>query len=691
VGGLYSTGFTTMHAAYLVSSAADVELGNLPLRLNSPLDYSVGGGATSAHVADFDIKHPLPFLPEFQDLPLTGTLSADLVPGGATQLAANVELPGVFTDDEGHGLTTSLTLQADNARGLYVNSFHLSIPNADLGEVAVENASLDYSRASETLEGKASVLLPSGDTASAEVGFLRGEFNRFHFDYAFGPGEGIEVFDGIHLTELFGGLRLNPTELEGGSRVSIGPSVTNQGCGTVDVRGNLTIHFGPVPFSIGGTGENELLCQKVGTRYFHVDSDGHAEVGESVGFDIPSPDTGDEPPLAKVKGEGMVQAYVDLKSRQFHFQFDGVEQASLNLFGLDASYETELVVSDLGFGLCAEVDGPFGSRWHPGFGEDFAKVDPGVLISPPPIALALLVKNLDFEKDSCNIAQYRTLPVPAAAATAGRAQSAASSFGIPGGERTAILALHGAGGAPEVVLHGPGGRVIDATHDAPVITREELVLHAPSEDVTEIQIRGRDAGAWTIEPAPGSPAITKVALSHELPPPVIRGFVTGAGPHRVLHYRASLPAGERITFLEHGNGGSTVIGSTSRPSGAMAFIPSSAKAGPRTITAALVTAGGTPQPSLAVTRYTAPPPRPGRPSGLRIRRGGGALQISFARAPLAAQHLVTIHLSDGRRLLFVLKGARHTLVVRSVPPKVRVLALRVRGEGFGALGPVAGH
>ena len=154
VGGLYSTNFTTQHAAYLVSSKADVELGNLPLKLDSSLDYSVGSGSKSAHLADFDIKHPLPFLPEFKDLPLTGTLSADLVPGGATELAANVGLPGVFTDEEGKGLTTSLALRTDNANGLYVNSFHLSIPYALLGDVAVEKASLDYSREAETLEGQ---------------------------------------------------------------------------------------------------------------------------------------------------------------------------------------------------------------------------------------------------------------------------------------------------------------------------------------------------------------------------------------------------------------------------------------------------------------------------------------------------------------------------------------------------------
>jgi hypothetical protein len=688
-GGLYSTHFTTKNAAYLVSSDADVELGNLPLTLGSALNYAVGGGVSSAHITDYNLKKPLPFLPEFSDLPIVGTLSADLVKGGATEFAANLELPEVFADDEGHGLTTSVALRADNANGLYVNSFHLSIPNADLGEVGVENVALDYSRAAATLEGKASVVLPSGDTATAEIGFLKGDFNKFRFDYAFGPGEGIEIYDGIYLTELFGGLRLKPTELEGGSRVSIGPSVTKQGCGTVDVRGNLTIHFGPLPFAIGGTGENELLCQKVGTRYFHVDSDGHAEIGESVGFEIPNSETGDEPPLAKVKGEGKVQAYVDLKSRQFHFQFDGVEQATLNAFGLNASYQAELVVSDLGFGLCVEVDGPFGSHWHPGFGENFSKVDPLVLLAPPPVAYAVLLKNLSFETESCNIDQYRSIHAAAASLRGGRAHAAAASFTVAPHERTAIVILHGSHGAPLATLRGPGGRVIDATHLAPTIGSDELVLHAPSENLTEIQIRGANAGAWTIEAAPGSTAITSVGVSNELAPPSITAHVGGSGLRRVLRYHAHVPAGTRVTFLEQGNGGSTVIGSTTRARGAIAFVPSTAKAGPRTILAALVSPGGTPEPSVKVTTYTAAPPHPGRPGRVHVRRTRSALLISFAPAAGAKEHFVTVHLGDGRRLMFLLKGSRHSVVVRAVPKRVRIVAVRVRGEGFGVLGPAS--
>jgi hypothetical protein len=457
----------------------------------------------------------------------------------------------------------------------------------------------------------------------------------------------------------------------------------------VDVRGDLKIHFGPLPFSIGGVGENELLCQKIGARYFHVDSEGHAEIGESIGLEFKNPEDSSEPALAKIKGEGKVQGYADLKTREFHFQFDGLEEATLNAFELSANYKAEVVISDRGFGVCAEVDGPFGTHWHPGFGENFSKVNPAVLLAPPPVAYGVLIANLSFEPESCNIAQYRSIEAAAASARAGPAHAAASGFTVPAGERTAILMLHGAGGAPRVTLRGPGGRVIDATGQTPVIGLQELVLHVKPAQLTEIQIRGRNAGSWTIEPAAGSPAVTSVRISHELAPPSISGSVGGHGLRRVLRYRAHVPPGTHITFLEQGAGGSTVIGSTTRASGAITFTPSTAKAGSRTILAALVSPTGAPEPSIKVTTYSAAPPRPGRPGAVHVRRSRSALQISFAPAQGAAKHLVVVRLGDGRRLFFVLKGARHSLVVRGVPRRVRVLAVRVRGEGFGVLGPVA--
>lgn len=260
---------------------------------------------------------------------------------------------------------------------------------------------------------------------------------------------------------------------------------------------------------------------------------------------------------------------------------------------------------------------------------------------------------------------------------------------MPRGEKTAILALHGSGGAPRVILHGPGGRTIDATRTVPVIDATEMVLHAPSEDFTEIQIRGADAGAWTIEAAPGSPPVSEAGVSYELPAPRIAGHVSGHGAKRVLRYSAHVPAGTKVTFLERGNGGSTPIGTPTARNGRIAFTPSTARAGRRTIVAALQSADGTPKGSVVVTRYQASPPRPGSAAQITVRRTRGGLSIGFRPASPASAQFVDVSLGDGRKLLFKLKGSRHSVSVPNVPAGDRVLAVEVRGLGFGVLGPPA--
>jgi hypothetical protein len=60
------------------------------------------------------------------------------------------------------------------------------------------------------------------------------------------------------------------------------------------------------------------------------------------------------------------------------------------------------------------------------------------------------------------------------------------------------------------MLHGPGAGTTDATHN--LNTATEFVFH-PGPTPTVVEIGGANAGRWTITPAPGSPAITKVETS----------------------------------------------------------------------------------------------------------------------------------------------------------------------------------
>ena len=57
-------------------------------------------------------------------------------------------------------------------------------------------------------------------------------------------------------------------------------------------------------------------------------------------------------------------------------------------------------------------------------------------------------------------------------------------------------------GVPGGILHGPGGRTIDASGSGLVNTGTEFIMHLAQAHQTEIQIAGANAGQWTLEPAP---------------------------------------------------------------------------------------------------------------------------------------------------------------------------------------------
>ena len=109
----------------------------------------------------------------------------------------------------------------------------------------------------------------------------------------------------------------------------------------------------------------------------------------------------------------------------------------------------------------------------------------------------------------------------------------------------------------------------------------------------------------------------------------------------------------------------------------------------RTIVAQLTSLDGTPRASITVTRYTASAPVPGRPSALRVRHVGTTLRITFRPASGATRQVVSVRLSDGRGLVFVLGGRATGVTVKAVPKTVHATSIVVRGLADGIRGPAA--
>jgi hypothetical protein len=371
-------------------------------------------------------------------------------------------------------------------------------------------------------------------------------------------------------------------------------------------------------------------------------------------------------------------------------QLDAVASANAPIFaniaGVDGTFsDAELVISDRGIGLCAHVP-PFG--WDAGAGAHLSPSQRALILAAgltgpaaPLYITTYLAANADYTTATgCNIAQFRSVPESGSSA---RAAAVGQQFDVPSGEKVALVAIDGSGGRPAVTLDGPGGRTIDATHNLNTAT---AFVFRPNPTQTVVEIGGANAGRWTIVPAAGSPAITKVETSHPLAAPAASGRVSGSGAARVLRYRiTNVPAGTRITLADRDARGALVpIATTTKLSGQLRFTPSDLPAGRRTIVALPMPASGVPMPQLTVTQYTGAPAAVGRVDAVTTRRTGSSATVSFAPVRGASGYAVAIRLSDGRNLAF--NGAADRITVPRIGAKVRVVSVIARAQRAGRYG-----
>ncbi len=606
------------------------------------------------------------------------------------------------------GLPIAVAMQTDNATGLQVSDFCLGPVNAFFGPVRLQNLVLEYSRpGGATSCGKGSFpagfnLDPDSLSGTVQTPIYKGlltvravvadishapRLKTFHADYE-GNIDIVPPF--LELTKAVGDLNFDTKTLELFAHISaLGGGIEVAGnCGVAGINGfvNITVE----PFDLLAQGAPEVLCVQplvAPGDFFHIDKDGSFTAASYVNFVLPTA-------LAIVGSLKLEGDPTDL-----HIRADGNVSASAGLFGLggDTGLSAQAIISDQGAALCSSVSVSF-----LGFSHTFslgvgAKYDPRQLFGYSGGALAYLASHFGFKADGCNVNEYSDLPptkgLPGERASlAGRAAAAGSyAFDVAKGEQTAVVLLHGSGGAPAAILHAPGGQTITASASGPV-AGHAFVARIGASGETEIQIAGPEPGHWTVEAAPGSAPILDAKATSQLGSPSIRARIGGAGAKRTLTYtEKNIPKGTTVRFYEQGNGGAAPLGTTRRAHGTIRFTPSDAKRGPRTILAFLIARDGTPRPTLTVARYTAAPPRPGRARAIVVRRRGSTLLISFRPGAGASRQTVAVRLSDGRGQVFFLSGRARTVGVRFVPRGVHA-TVTVQAERGGLTGPLArGH
>jgi virginiamycin B lyase len=685
VGGLINSSFAKQYAVYLESTSAELRLGGFPLskgRLD--LDVSNIGGA-EATFANFNLKAPVGFgqfaklalgyfIGGVPDLPIEGGLKASFVKDGKTRLDLNLELNKIISDgllDENNLFTGATSVEASNDKGLELDSFDIEVPELPVpgAPFSFKPINLHYDREKELFAGTLGVDFGEG-SINASVAFEHGLFKEGGAQYLADKGYGFDVAGPVFLIELGANFTLyqaqNPgstTSLNGNATLSLGPALSDNGCGIVDVFGSASINLGPGPFSISTDAEQRILCVPLKKSYFTVNSEGYVELGSSEELNIPD--------IGSLSTNEDGQAYASFAKGQFHLQLDGSGRATIDGVG---SVGVETVISDRGIGACAEIGYP-GGTWRPGIGESFV---------PLPLTAAQFISNLSIAFDGCELSQYQSIgPGGPPAGNAARAAASSYSFDVPASETTAVVKLTGAGGAPAVTLTGPGGRTIDTTANSS--SAQQLILRQPSTNTTLVMIRGAKTGRWTVTPDAGSVALAAVATARELPRPKISAHLSGHGARRTLHYSIAAQPGMQVSFEEAGKNGGQLLGSAHGARGSISFIPSGAS-GRRSIIA-LVTENGEPRTDLTVASFSSPPPRPGRTGSIRLSRSKGGLLVSFRPAPLSTATVLSATFAEGRSVLLLAPHGRNSLLIAGVAKSAGLKAVRITALRGAVAGP----
>ncbi|WP_028061390.1 Ig-like domain-containing protein [Candidatus Solirubrobacter pratensis] len=625
---------------------------------------------------------------DVQGFPLTGTAKLELAKGGKTILTGTVELPKLLSDAEGHGLTGTVTLTADNDRGIQLGGITVKAPLAFVGKVEVHNFFATYNgernndakpscnQGSPGLKwdgGAEKIVLPTPDKLTiTQVGL---GFADRGFNYAKGvltaAGEGVSIGAGIKVQKIDIAVCAGPpAKVEG--RIALtalpgdkGPGLKIPNAGVLYEEGEKATD----PWTLKVLAPEAELNVGKPLKFTNVrvgySSSGTVDFGGRVNFSLglKGPVPGGDLDAAVT-----VDAGVDgwFTSDRFNADFDATGcfagkftvADTLPISFSDICPKVKGVVSTYGMAICG------GLAFK---GKDLGYVGAGYKWGD----------DLKVFAGACDLKPWRA--VASASAVGERVVR------VEGGQRAVLVSARGIGHAPKVGLRGPGGR-----GDSLTWTNDAL-------DTTYVLLVHPRGGRWTVTGEP----VVELKTAGMRPAPKVSARLRG----KRLSYRVAAVKGQRVTFEERGRGVSRSIATATR-SGSVTFTPSRGPGGRRRIVA-LVEQDGLPRKRITVATFKARgAARPGTPRGVKVEvraLGGAKTRAGAARAGIAAaakgatitwrpakgaaRYGVRVALEDGRRLFF-LRDADDRVV--RVPDARGVVAVRVVGlRADNVAGPAA--
>ena len=596
-----------------------------------------------------------------QGFDLKGSATLELLKGGKALLSANIELPKVFTDAEGKGLTGAIQVASDNQRGIHIQGIQVKAPLAMMGKVEVHNLNLNFNGerngdATATCNaespglrwdgGAEKIVLPTKDKLTIEsvgLGFADGAFS-----YAKGtlnwPAPGKSIGGGIRVQRISisvcAGDRL---KVEGRIGLTAMPDASGNNP-KLSIPNAGLLFTGGDPWTLRAEAPTAVL--KLDRDYTFSDvfvqyaSNGAIDFGARLKFALGLKGS---VPIGTLDASVTIDAGVKgwIQGSAFNADIDA-EGCFAGKFTVADAIPVTIpkglcpgvtgVVSSKGIALCGslEVDGK--KLGGVGAGYEWGG-------------------DVKFMAGTCDVAKWRAQRPEASAASPG-----AKSIKLPDGGRGVLVAVRGIGAPPEVELRGPGGTVLRSARDTNEVvkTKAGIAFANRGEKTTYVVLAKPRGGRWTVKPL-GETAIADVKTAGLRPAPAVTAKVRG----KALRYRVKRERGQKVTFLEEARGVSRTIGAvTTGGRGTLRFAPADGPGGRRKVVA-LVEQDGLPRTRVTVATFKAPPrTQPGKPAALKITRRAKAavaqpLSISWGAAARAARYGVTVELRDGRRLFFL--------------------------------------
>lgn len=614
----------------------------------------------------------------------------------------NLALPSVFKNrpEQGAGgLTASVGLRVD-AAGVHADNVKAVVSNAYIGTLQVKNLCLSYVGAGSTTtpcspplygsqpflqctnpgnvarwDGSAEIVIPTA--ARPVVGVYAGVQNG-QFSYAGGQvtglGNSVPIAQGVYLESVALAVCVTPPPMafKGGAGINVGPTVN--GVAPVTIRGSLQ-YTDSRPWVLEARGNVAVFGRPVADAFLRYKSDNTIDFGFNLNLDFT---------VASLSGS--VNGWIEARN-PIRFNVLGTGRVCLAKVACSSG---EVAASSVGLAGCFTlIDFPYPvivknsdwkwyAPWRVHTETRRKRVRGGVGVRWANNAVSVM-------GDSCDVGPYQ--------ATRAARDAASGGFKLVVAPGTPILMLqvHGASRPPRLELIAPNGQRYASPHAAAVIQPgREVFAENKLNGTTAVAIDHPAAGVWTVRPLGGS-VLTGIRRANVDAPPAI---AAGVGPgrfHHVLSYSYQPDPNHNTRFVERGANyeqelgparGTPCLGTQNqqpRPlCGEIRFTPAPGPSGTRRIYAITTENGEITEDQLVATYTAAREPEPSRVPKLTVQRVGSSVTISWAasHAPIAAakpvDYDIDVNISDGRRLLDVIRPSIHHVTIPNVDPGLSV-------------------